>query len=590
MRRFLVGFLAIIGFVAIVTMLGLGGLAYWAVAIARHANPVPGQAILRFAVHGNPAETEGTSGTVRRLIGGEHVTSLRDVVNALDQARTDARVLGVVIDLSDAGPSMAAAQELRDAVARFRGAGKPAYAFADSFGETGRSSQAFYLATAFDQIWLQPAGEVGLMGFALDHPFFADGLKLLGVNPRFGQRQEYKGGIDMFVANGLSPPLKASLQGLIDDLFGQLVDGIATSRKLKPEDVRTLIDQAPLFADEAQRAGLIDKIGYADQVSAEMRHKTAESASFVGLDTYLTDVGPPNQRGDKIALIYGVGPVVRGGDDDDGGLGGADTLSADTVARAFRSATADRDVRAIVFRVDSPGGSYVASDTVWREVKRARSAGKPVVASMGAVAASGGYFVSMAADRIIADPGTLTGSIGVYSGKFVLSGLWDKLGVHWDELQAGANAGLNSANHDFTPEQWQRFQASLDRIYGDFTRRVADDRKIPADKLDAVTRGRVWTGRQAVGLGLADATGNFNDAVTAAKALAKLAPDAPVKLEQFPPETTTIERLFKLLGDVDRTATTLTTVARLGDVLAPALRRIEALVRADTLSAPLEAR
>jgi protease-4 len=589
MRRFFVGFLAIVGFLALLVVIGIGGLAYWLVVATRHVSPVPEKAILRLAVHGNPGETDGTSSALRRLIGGgERASTLRELVNALDQATTDRRVLGLVVDLSDASPSLAAAQELRDAVTRLRGAGKPSFAFADSFAEAGRSSQAYYLATGFDQIWLQPSGEVGLTGFALDHPFLADGLKLLGVTPRFGQRQEFKGGIDMFVDTTLSAPLKASLQGLLDDLFAQLIDGVASGRKLAPDAVRALIDRAPLFADEAKQAGLIDAIGYADEASAQLRHKIEGTADFVGLDAYLSDVGPPHQKGDKIALIYGVGPVVRGGDDDGGGLGGGDTLSADTVAKAFRQAAADPDVRAILFRVDSPGGSYVASDTVWREVKRARSAGKPVVASMGGIAASGGYFVSMAADRVIAEPGTLTGSIGVYSGKFVLDGLWDKLGVHWDQLAAGANAGADSFNHDFTPAQWQRFQTSLDRVYADFTNRVADDRKLEPARLDAVARGRVWTGRQAVSLGLADATGGFDDALTAAKALAHLAPDAEIKLETFPPERSPLDRAFKLLGQLDGAASAVALTARLGAVFAPILQHIETLLRAGALTAPVD--
>ena len=590
MRRFLVGLLAVVGVLSLLAAFAIGGLAYWLVREARHANPIPDKAILTLALRGNPGETAGPSIAVRRVIGGVQQTTVRDIVDALDQATADPRVLGLLVDLSDANPSLATAQELRAAVLRLRGAGKRAFAFADSFAEAGRSSQAFYLATAFDQIWLQPSGEVGITGLALDHPFIADALKTVGVAPRFAQRHEFKGGIDAFVDTHLSAPLKASLQGLLDDLFGQLVDGIASGRKLAPEAVRALIDRAPLFADAAKQGGLIDAIGYRDEVRTMIRSRTDTAARFMSLDRYLDGVGAPHQEGAKIALIYGVGPVVRGGNDDDPtGLTGSDSLSAEAVGRAFRDAVADRDVRAILFRVDSPGGSYVASDTVWREVKRARAAGKPVVASMGAVAASGGYFVSMAADRVIAEPGTLTGSIGVFAGKFVLSGLWDKLGVNWDQLTAGANAGADSANHDFTPEQWQRFNASLDRVYADFTGRVADDRKLPADKLDAVARGRVWTGRQAVALGLADATGDFDDALTAAKSLAGLTADAPVRLEQFPPEKTPLDRLFKLLGDLDRAETSVRVLARVGQVFAPALQRLDAMLRARELTAPVTA-
>jgi len=590
MRRFLVGLLAVVGFLTLLAGFAIGGLVYWVVREVHHANPVPDKAILSLAIHGNPAETAGASNALRRVIGGGRQTSLRDIVDALDQAAADPRVLGLLVDLSDANPSMATAQELRAAVQRLRAAGKTTFAFADSFAEASRSSQAFYLAAAFDQVWLQPSGEVGITGLALDHPFIADGLKMLGVAPRFSERHEFKGGIDAFVDTHLSAPLKASLQGLLDDLLAQLVDGIATGRKLTPEAVRALIDRAPLFADEAKKAGLIDGVGYRDEVRTLIRSRTDTAARFMTLARYLNQVGAPHQEGAKIALIYGVGPVVRGNSDDDtSGLTGSESLSADAVAQAFRDAVADRDVRAILFRVDSPGGSYVASDTVWREVKRARAAGKPVIASMGAVAASGGYFVSMAADRVIADPGTLTGSIGVFAGKFVLTGLWDKLGVNWDQLTAGANAGADSFNHDFTPEQWQRFNASLDRVYADFAGRVADDRKIPADKLDAVARGRVWTGRQAVQLGLADATGDFDDALDAAKKLANLAPDAPVRLEQFPPERTPLDRLFKLVGDLDTAEISVHALARLSQVFAPILLRVDTMLRARELTAPVEA-
>ncbi len=592
MRRFLFGFLAVIGFLALLFTVSIGGLVYWVARDAKRANPVPDKAILRAAIHGNQSETAGSSGALRRIIGGTPSTTLRELTNALDQAAGDPRVLGLVVDLSDAAPSMATAQELRGAVERLRKAGKTAFAFADSFGEGARGSQAFYLAAGFDQIWLQPSGEVGATGFAIDHPFIADALKMIGVTPRFAQRHEFKGGIDTFVETHLSAPLKTSFEGLLGDLYDQLVDGVASGRKLAPDAVRALIDRAPLFADEARQAGLVDGIGYLDEVNALIKQKTDAAARFMALDSYLARVGPPHQEGTKIALIYGVGPVVRGGGDEDNGTGltGSDTLAADVVARAFRDAVADRDVRAILFRVDSPGGSYVASDTVWREVKRARDAGKPVVASMGGVAASGGYFVSMAADRIIADPGTLTGSIGVFSGKFVLNGLWDKLGVNWDQVKAGTNAGEASPNHDFSPEQWQRFQTSLDRIYADFTKRVADDRKLPAAKLDEVARGRVWTGRQAVALGLADATGGFDDALAAARTLAGLAADAPVQLETFPPERTPLDRILKLMGDLDRTETDVRALARLGQILAPLLQHLDTLVRARELTAPVEVR
>jgi protease-4 len=248
-----------------------------------------------------------------------------------------------------------------------------------------------------------------------------------------------------------------------------------------------------------------------------------------------------------VALVYGVGAVSRGRSEFNPLFGGT-TFGSDSVAAAFRNAAEDPRVKAIVFRVDSPGGSYVASDTVRREVQRAREKGKPVVVSMGNLAASGGYFVSMDADRIVAQPGTLTGSIGVYAGKFVTTGLWDKLGINWDTVAFGKNATLFSTDQEFSPEQRSKLEAELDRIYEDFTTRAAAARKLPLEKLRAAARGRVWTGADAKELGLVDELGGFSTALRLARDLAEISPEAHVRVQVFPRPKRAVEALIAALG------------------------------------------
>ncbi|UCF68261.1 MAG: signal peptide peptidase SppA, partial [Acidobacteriota bacterium] len=243
--------------------------------------------------------------------------------------------------------------------------------------------------------------------------------------------------------------------------------------------------------------------------------------------------GHPHTRGEKIALVYGVGSVMRG----EGGydpLGGEFVMGSDTVARALRAAADDEDVRAIVFRVSSPGGSYVASDTIWRETIRAQQQGKPVIVSMGDVAASGGYFVSMHADKIVAQPGTITASIGVLAGKLITDGLWRKIGIHWDDVQAGANASIWSPTHDYDEKEYARFQAALDRIYEDFTSKVADGRGLPLETVQQIAKGRVWSGEDALRLGLVDQLGGWETALKLARDAAGIESAASIRLERFP--------------------------------------------------------
>ncbi len=331
----------------------------------------------------------------------------------------------------------------------------------------------------------------------------------------------------------------------MDSWFTQIVEGIAAGRGVSEGEVRAAIDRGPLVADEAVEARLVDELSYRDEVYDEVLAAAGDGAELLYLSTYLQRAGRPHSEGEQVALIYGVGGVARGKSRYDP-MQGQLIMGADTVAGAFRAAMEDDEVRAILFRIDSPGGSYVASDAIWREVVRAREGGKPVIASMGDVAGSGGYFVAMAADKIVAQPGTLTGSIGVVGFKPLTSGLWEKLGVSWDEVHTSAHGLMWTGTHDYSPEEWARFQTWLDRVYEDFTSKVAEGRDLPTERVLEIARGRIWSGADALERGLVDELGGFAASLRLVRQALELPEDAEIELRLFPPPKTTTQALLEL--------------------------------------------
>jgi protease-4 len=471
------------------------------------------------------------------------VLTVRDVVEALERGAADRRVVAFVARIGAAPIGLAQIQEIRDAVVEFRKSGKPAVAYAETFGEFGPGNGAYYLAAAFDTIYLQPTGDVGLTGFVYESPFVRGTLDKLGVVPRLDHRHEYKNAKNVYTETGFTEAHREATRSLMASRFQQMVRGIAEGRGLREAEVRERIDAGPHLGQEAVDAGLVDGLAYRDEVHARIEEQVGPRAKRLYLTKYLERAGRLHVRGETIALIYGVGTVVRGRSGWDA-LSGEMSLGADTVAAAFREAIDDRKVRAIVFRVDSPGGSFVASDTIRRETIRAREAGKPVIVSMGELAASGGYYISMSADRIVAQPATLTGSIGVYGGKLITTGMWRKLGLSWDEVHTSRNAMIWSGHQDYDPQEYARFQASLDRIYEDFTSNVARGRGLDLERVLEIARGRVWTGEEALGLGLVDSLGGFPTAIRLAKQAAGIDPEAEVRLRVLPRRPSLLESLF----------------------------------------------
>lgn len=478
----------------------------------------------------------------------EVVPTLRSVVEALDRAAEDDRVVGVVARVGAAPMGLASIQELRDAVTRFRESGKPAIAYSETFGEWRAANSAFYLASAFERIYLQPSGDVCLTGLLYETPFYRGLLEKLDITPSLGQRYEYKNAPNSYTESSYTAPHREALQTLADSHFEQIVGGIAESRGLPMDEVRRISDRSPLLGREAVEAGLVDELAYRDGVYAGLEERF-EDAEFISLSRYIRQdrtVGWMASRswGRKVALIYGVGGVVRGESGYDP-LFGSQTMGSDTVASAFRDAIDDDDVEAILFRVSSPGGSYVASDTIWREVIRARETGKPVIVSMGDVAASGGYFVAMAADAIVAQPGTVTGSIGVYGGKLVSRGMWAKAGISFDHVRTGDRARIWSGNHEFGEGDWGRIEESLDRIYEDFTGKVAEGRSMTREEVHDIARGRIWSGGDALERGLVDELGGYEVAMRRVREAIGVDEDADLTVEQFPRPKSP----FELLGE-----------------------------------------
>jgi len=491
---------------------------------------VPRKVVLELHLEREIAET--SNDPIAKVLGREPPTVL-SIVTALEKARTDDRVVGLVAYVGEAGHGMARTQELRDAITRFRDSGKFAIAYAETFGELSPGNQGYYLATAFDEVWLQPTGGVGLTGLRAESMFVKGTLDLLEIQPRGDHRREYKNAFNMFTQTAFTEAHREAAKGVIDDVFGQVVRDVADRRGLAEDEVRALVDRGPFLGPEALEAKLVDGLAYHDEVLAKVKER-ADGAELLYLEKYRERAGAAWEKGrSKIALVYGVGGVARG-ESQQNPLTGDQTMGASTVAGALRAAIMDDDVKAIVFRVDSPGGSAVASDTIWREVDRAKKAGKPVIVSMGNVAGSGGYYVACSADKIVAHPATITGSIGVFGGKPVLEKAWNKIGVTWDHVETSKNAGMFSDITDYDPEEWARLQAWLDWVYTDFKRRVGEGRGLDDAAVENVARGRIWSGERAKEIGLVDELGGFATALALAKSAAGIDEDEDVELAVYP--------------------------------------------------------
>jgi protease IV len=576
MRRLVVGFFAAVGFLTVLLLFGVFLLTKELKPIV---TPLADNIILTVDLTQGLAEGPHQDRLLRLLLGSE--PSLRDVLDGIETASSDPRVKVLLARVGDDELGLGKIQELRDAIAAFRAKGKFALAFADSFGEFGPGTRPYYLATAFDEIWLQPMGNVGLTGLYTEVPFFKGTLDLLGVAPEFDHREEFKTAMNSLTETKMTPPHREEVDALLASIGGQIIHGISEGRKLPEAEVRDAIDRGPFLADEARQAKLVDHLGYRDEVIGHARSRAGSAAELTSLTTYLDRAGRPHHEGATIAMIYGSGLIQRAASSANP-LAESNVMAANEISRAFRAAVRDPAVRAILFHIDSPGGSVVASESIWREVVFARERGKPVVVSMGDVAGSGGYYVAAAADKIVAEPATLTGSIGVLAGKLVVSDLFQKLGMSTDSSQIGANAAMFSSTSDFSARAHSRLEAFLDDTYRGFKDHVASGRHMTAEEVEEVAKGRVWSGEDAKARGLVDELGGYAVALRLAKEAAKLAPDAAVKLTVFPREREAFEliydRLFGKERDGEEGGASSGAIERSLRAAQPLLQRLETML------------
>ena len=489
--------------------------------------------------------------------------SVIDVVTALARAENDDRVKGLFLRVGGSGIPSAQAEELRDAIKAFRAKGKFVVAHAQAFYVNGLGD--YFLASSADQIWMQPVSEMNTAGVAATSIFLRGLLDKINAKPEFVQRYEYKNAANMFTETDYTAAHREATQRLIESVFESATAGMAGDRKMTRDQVVALINGAPYLTQDAIDKKLIDKQGYDDEAENAAVARAGGKAELKKLSEYFALVGNPWEGVGRpsIALIQGEGEI-NDGESQSSAFGGSTSMGGDTIAKAFRDATEDKDIKAILFRVNSPGGSALASDQILDAIKKAQKAGKKVIVSMADVAASGGYYVSLAADKIFAHQTTITGSIGVLSGKIVTSGSWALIGVNMRPIGVGENALMQSASQPFTQAQLDSFNRSVDSIYADFTAKVAAGRKMPIEKVRDIAKGRVWTGADAKPRGLVDEFGGFRSALEATKAMAGIPADTEINLRTFPGPKTAFEEIADAFGT---SAEVVQTVALIGKVL-----------------------
>ncbi|MGI8789146.1 MAG: signal peptide peptidase SppA [Pyrinomonadaceae bacterium] len=486
---------------------------------------------------------------VAKIFGFKQSTSFSSLLTQLRKAKVDSRIGAVLLDINFPSIGWGKADELRAAVAEFKTSGKPVYAYM----EMGANKE-YYIATAADKIFEPPTGDLYIYGFAAQAQFYKGSLDKLGVEWEDVHVGKYKSANEPFTRKDHSPESREVVNAILDDYYGRVIGAIADARKKSPEDVKAIIDNAPYNAIQAQQQNLIDGAKYRDEVYQDLKnrlgYKDTDDLRLTTTATY-KDVTPDSlglNNGERIAVIFASG-LITPGKSSDGTFGGAQTVGSDTIIKAVKDAADDPTIKAIVLRVDSPGGSALASDLMWHTIEYAKTK-KPVVTSMADVAASGGYYIACNSNKIVAEPSTVTGSIGVVLGRPVLGGLYDWLGITNEYITRGKNAGIFREDKKWTDEEREVFQRSANFFYWDnFVPKVAKGRGRTVEEINEVAQGRVWTGAQAKDKGLVDEFGGLNRAVEIAKELAKLPADKDVKRVVFPAPRPLFESIFSSSDD-----------------------------------------
>jgi protease-4 len=527
------------------------GLVFTAMLVGR-APRIDRNSTLVLRVNGDLQEME-PGGVIGQIFEGP--PTVRSLVDALRKAKVDPRVTSVVIRPAGTAALWGKVQELRDAILDFKRSRKPIVGYLEHGGE-----QEFFLASACDKVFLMPAASLDLTGMASYELFLRGTLDKIGAYPDALHVGDFKTASNIYTEHTYTPAHREMAVSLNTDLYEQLVRGLADGRHKSEAEIRALIDHGPYLPEDAVRAGLVDDLAYEDEIDdkVDLSNGAApadqRSARFLEQNDYRT-VAPASlglDRGQRIAVIYAVGLISSGKSSYEAPQG--QVAGSDTLVEYLRKARADSSIKAIVLRIDSPGGSAIASDVIWREVLLTRNV-KPVIASMSDVAASGGYYIAMPASAIVAEPATLTGSIGVVMVKFVIDGTLKKLGLNMEHVQEGRYADLYSPVRPFSPEERQRVEEQMQATYDGFVEKAAAGRNTTPEKIDAIAQGRVWTGRQAKQLGLVDELGGLDRALALAKERVGIPQDAGVEIVVYPPRKSIYEIVASPFGRTDGTTT-----------------------------------
>jgi len=517
------------------------GFAMLMAAFGQRAPNIRDNSVLVLRVAG-PLPDYVPDDPLRKLFGGPN-ESLSNLVLQLRKAKVDKRIKAIILDINMSGAGWAKSEEIRDAITDFRSSGKQVYAYM----ELGMNKE-YYIASACDRIYLAPPGELFINGLAAEVMFFRGSLDKLGVYPDIYQIGKYKSAGDMFTRKDMSEAHREYINSMLDDLYNRYVEAIAKARGKTPDEVRAIIDNSPYGSVKAKEAGLIDSAAYRDELDKEIKSKLGyqdnDELRLVRGSEY-REVPPESlglDKGERIAVIYATGNIGSGKSDNS--PTGDQSIGSDTLAKALNDARDDKTIKAIVLRVDSPGGSGLASDIIWHAVESAKQK-KPVVVSMSDVAASGGYYISASANKIIAQPSTITGSIGVVAGKPVMKGFYDWIGLSNEYVLRGKNAGMFRETEKFTPDERAKFEEWIKTTYyNDFVPKVARGRGKDPAYIDSVGQGRVWTGSQGKNNGLVDEFGGLDRAVAVAKQLANIPADKEVNRVVLPYPQTFLQQLF----------------------------------------------
>src|SRR5262252_5496439 len=535
------------GIVLVLVMIVVIGVAVVVSAIRGNRPSIQDNSVLTLKVSG--ALPDYVPDDPFRRIFGAQPQSLGSLMAQFRKAKVDKRITAVLLDIDISEAGWAKSEELRSAIQDFRASGKPVYAYM----EMGLNKD-YYIATACDKIFVPPPGELFTIGLAADVMFFRGSLDKLGVYPDVYQIGKYKSAGDTFTQKQMTDAHREYINSMLDDLFTRYVEGIAKARNKTVDEVKTLIDNAPYSAAEAKNAGLIDGAMYREDVEKELKKRlgykdTDELHIARGADyRQISQESLGLNKGEKIAVVYAAGDIVSG--KSSFGSAGEETIGSDSFVKTLNEARDDKTIKAIVLRIDSPGGSSLASDIIWRAIEAAK-AKKPIVVSMSDVAASGGYYIACNANKIVAEPSTITGSIGVVGGKPVVRGFYDWIGISNEYVMRGKNAGMFRETEKFSDTERAKFEEFLHNTYNDFTSKVAKGRGKEQTYIDSIGQGRVWTGSQARERGLVDEYGGLDKAIEIAKELANISGDKSIQRVIMPQPPSFLEQLITANDDDD---------------------------------------